>query len=173
MRQRPEKGSYSDYFKRYIELVPDGDLIAILTLQWEELHSKLAGLNEEMSLYRYAPGKWSVKEVLGHTIDAERVFTYRLLLAARNDRTPLLSFDQDRFIENASFDEQPFSELLEQLGSVRKSTLLLLRSFRESDLNRKGVVNGNEATALAWACVIAGHELHHRRVLEERYLPHV
>jgi uncharacterized damage-inducible protein DinB len=172
MLQRPEKNSYAGYFGRYIDQVPEGDLIAILALQWEDLHDKLSKLNEVQSLHRYAPGKWSIKEVLGHMTDAERIFSYRMLRAARKDPTSLPGFDEDEFVRSADFDSQSLSGLLEQHGAVRKSNLLLLRGLKEADWHNMGVVNGEKTSVLSWACVIAGHEAHHRGVLEERYLPH-
>lgn len=173
MLKRPASGDYAAFFETYIKLVPQGDLIDILEGQLKETLAKLSALTEEQAAYRYAPGKWSIKELLGHLADTERVLTYRLLLAARGDRTPLSPFDEDLFVANAAFDRIPLGQLMAGLEAVRTSTLHLLRTLESEAWNRSALVNGHDATALAVACMIAGHELHHRKVLEERYLPGV
>ncbi|WP_438445267.1 DinB family protein [Gorillibacterium sp. sgz5001074] len=166
---RPVPGDYGDFFEKYVRLVPEGDLIDILEQQQMTVTAKLAEWSETASLYRYAPGKWSVKELAGHLADTERVMAYRLLRAARGDRTPLPGFDENLFMENGSFDQLPWSFLQEGLGLVRRSTIQLLGTLDEPAWSRRGVVNGHEVTPLALACIIIGHERHHLHVLEERY----
>lgn len=171
MFRRPEAGSYPEYMERYVKQAEEGDLTIILKEQGKKLLEQLSALDQEQSLFRYAPGKWSIKEFVGHLTDSERIFSYRLLRAARNDRTPLPGFNEDLLVENASFDAQPFKGLLKQMAATRAATLLLLESLQEKEWDHKGVFSDVETSALAWACVIAGHERHHAKVLEERYLP--
>lgn len=171
MDRRPDVKDYPDHIVKYLRQVPEGELAAVLKRQGEALADRLATLTEEQSLYRYAPGKWSIKQLLGHLTDAERVFAYRLLRAARNDRTPLPGFDENEFVDNAFFDGQAFAALLAQFQAVRSANNLLIGSLTEEEWDCIAVVNGYEGTALSWACVIAGHAEHHIRVLEERYFP--
>ncbi|WP_240762732.1 DinB family protein [Paenibacillus thalictri] len=129
----------------------------------------LGQLPQERSLYRYAPGKWSLKEVLGHITDNERIMSYRLLRIARGDRTPLAGYDQDVLMSGAAFDLNPLSDVLEDYTAVRRATLSLLKGLPAEAWSRKGVVGGNESTALAWAYILAGHEIHHMNIISERY----
>lgn len=170
MRQRPDTGEYAAYFMPYINLVPEGDLLQILKRQSEELSELLQGVSEEQAGYRYAPGKWSLKEVLGHIADTERVMSYRLLRVARGDATPLPGFDENLFVSGAAFDRIPLQALLEDFKRVREATLSLLSTLPEEAWTRRGVINNTETTARALAYILAGHELHHRKVIEERYL---
>jgi hypothetical protein len=170
MLQRPLTGDYAAYFETYIKLVPQGDLIGALEAQLSGTLAKLSDLTEEQASYRYAPGKWSVKELIGHLSDTERVMGYRLLLAARGDKTPLPPFDEELYVNGAEFDLVSLRQLLESFEGVRAATLHLLRTMQPEAWQRRGNVNGFEVTPLALACIIAGHELHHRKVLEERYL---
>lgn len=170
MQRRPELQDYPDHIVRYLRQVPDGDVIEILKGQTDELLGLLTPLTEEQSLYRYAPGKWSIKQLVGHITDTEVVFAYRLLRAARNDRTPLPGFDENDFVNMAFFDEQPFSALLARFEASRRSAILLMESLKEEEWERTGIVNDHEGTALSWGCVITGHAYHHQKVLKERYL---
>lgn len=169
MNQRPVTGDYGSYFEKYIQLVPAGDLITILERQQKDTASKLAEWSEAASLFRYAPGKWSVKELAGHLADTERVMAYRLLRAARGDRTPLSGFDENLFVEQAAFDRMTWGALRRGLEQAREATLQLLATVEGDAWSRRGVVNGQDVTPLAVACIIAGHELHHMKVLEDRY----
>jgi hypothetical protein len=125
---------------------------------------------EERSLYRYAPGKWSLREVLGHIVDTERILAYRALRIARGDQTPLPGFDQDAFIATAHFDRCSMSELLGAYTIVRQSTLLLLSSLSDKDWGRLGTASGNPLSVRAAAWMMAGHELHHLAVVQNLYL---
>ncbi|MBI4913434.1 MAG: DinB family protein [Acidobacteria bacterium] len=168
---RPQPGEYAPYHGRYIEKVPDGNLDEILEAQWEELGCLLEELDDEAAEFRYAEGKWSVKELLGHLVDAERIFAYRMLCVARGDQTPLPGFDENAYVAAANFDAKPLETLLEEYDLVRGQTLGLLRGMGEEELARRGTVNGNSLTARAIAFMLAGHELHHLGVLKEKYLP--
>jgi uncharacterized damage-inducible protein DinB len=170
-QKRPQKGDYALYFDEYIALVPSGDFLEILQEQHRAMTRLLSPLTEQQAEFRYAPGKWSIKEVLGHVNDAERIFAYRLLRIARGDQTPLASFEQDGYIETGNFSARSISDLLHEFSAVREATLALVRSLDDAAWLRRGVASQKEVTVLALAFVIAGHERHHRILLEERYLP--
>lgn len=167
---RPEAGEYAPYYEKYVALVPEGDIVETLERQSADTLSLLRSLSEEQGASRYEPGKWSVKEVVGHIADCERVFAYRALRFARDDRTPLSGFDQDDFARGAGFDARTLSSLVAEYESVRAATLSLLRSLTPEAWQRRGTANDNEVTVRALAHVIAGHELHHVGILRERYL---
>lgn len=169
MLQRPERNEYEGDFGHYIGLVPAGDLLQILADQLEATVGLLNRLTEEQALYRYAPDKWSIKQVIGHMSDTERVMSYRLLRIARGDKTPLPGFDQDVFINGASSDQCSLQLLLEELAAVRHATLALLKGLTAEAWLRQGTASECVFSVRALACVIAGHELHHYKVLQERY----
>lgn len=167
---KPDETEYLPYYARYISLVPDGDLLAVLSQQLEATLALLGSIPESQAGFRYAPDKWSIKELVGHVIDSERIFAYRALRFARNDKTPLAGYEQDDYIRGASFNDQPLSELGEEFESVRRSTVFLFKHLNREAWLRKGVANGSEASVRALAYIIAGHELHHRAILHSRYL---
>lgn len=121
-------------------------------------------------MHRYEPGKWSIKELLGHLIDSERIFTYRALRFARNDHAPLSGFDQDPYVAEANFDQRPWSELVAEFEHLRRSTILFFRGLKPESETRFGVANNASITVRALGYAIAGHELHHMRILREKYL---
>jgi uncharacterized damage-inducible protein DinB len=170
-QKRPQKGDYAVFYEKYIDLVPSGDFLEILQEQHREILRLLSPLTEEQAEFRYAPGKWSIKEVIGHINDAERIFSYRLLRFARGDQTPLASFEQDPYIETGNFSARKLSELLHEFSAVREATITLIRSLDDAAWRRRGVASQNEITVPALAFVIAGHERHHSIILHERYLP--
>lgn len=170
LSQRPRPDEYPAYFERYIRLVPDGDIIATLESQMEESAALLSGISEERARFRYAPGKWSIKEVLGHVIDSERVFAYRGLCFARNDRTPLPGFDQDPYVAAARFDARPLAALASDLKLVRAASIALFASLDEEALVRCGTANDRTHSVRSMPWIIAGHELHHLDVVRKRYL---
>jgi len=167
---RPEPGEYDPYFDRYISLVPGNDILATLDEQRRQTLLLLSGRTEADGDLRYAPDKWSLKEVLGHLNDAERIMSYRALRMARADATPIEGFEQDDYVRNGPFARRPLADLIEDYIAVRRATLSLLRNLDEAAWVRRGVANKNEVTVRALAYIIAGHELHHRRMLEEKYL---
>ncbi len=167
---KPDQTEFLPYYGRYIDLVPTGDVISTLTTQMAETQALLRGLPASVATYRYAPGKWSVNEVIGHLIDTERVMAGRALRFARNDATPLPGFEQDDYVRNATFDAYPSVELASEFESVRKSTLFLFRHLDEAAWLRRGVANDAEVSVRALAYIIAGHELHHRAIIRTRYL---
>jgi uncharacterized damage-inducible protein DinB len=166
---RPEAGEYAPYYDRYIALVRGDDILGTLDQQRRETMLLLSGRDEEEGDFRYAPGKWSAKEVLGHVCDTERVFAYRALRISRADATPLAGFEQDDYVRNGPFANRTLSDLVEDFIAVRRATLSLLRNLDEAAWTRRGIANKNEVTVRALAFIIAGHELHHRRILEEKY----
>jgi hypothetical protein len=167
--ERPKPGEYDPYYDRYISLIPGNDLLATLEKQLPKTVALLSGRSEEDGSLRYAPDKWTVKEVLGHLIDTEHIMTYRALRIARNDRTPLAGFEQDDYVRDGPFADLRLSDLIEEFKSVRVATLALFRHLRASDWTRRGIANQKEISVRALAFIIAGHELHHRHILEERY----
>ncbi len=167
---KPEATEYAPYYESYISLVPQGDILTILQEQLDETLKLLRDIPESQAGFRYAPDKWSIKELVGHIIDGERIFAYRALRFARNDSTPLPGFEQDDYIQNASFDDCTLSDLADELESVRRSSLFLFKHLNQEAWLRKGTANESEASVRALAYILAGHELHHRTILRERYL---
>jgi hypothetical protein len=141
-----------------------------LERQHAETQTLLGGLSEEQGASRYEPGKWSVKELVGHLIDTERILSYRLLRIARGDRTPIEGFDQDPYVANSNAGARTLRSLASEFGHVRAATLALVRGLDDAAWSRRGTANENEVTVRALAHIIAGHELHHIRILRERYL---
>jgi hypothetical protein len=169
MIARPEPGEYNPYYERYISLVEGSDILATLDTQRREMMLLLCGRGDADGDFRYAPDKWNAKEVLGHVCDTERIFAYRALRISRGDETPIEGFEQDDYVRNGPFARMPMEELVEEYIAVRRATLTLFRNLDEAAWTRRGVANKNAVTVRALAYVTAGHELHHRRILEEKY----
>jgi hypothetical protein len=165
----PEPNEYAPYYSRYISLISGQNILAILESQAQETTALLSAHSEADGDLRYAPEKWSVKEVCGHLSDTERIFAYRALRIARADQTPLAGFEQDDYVRNGPFGHCPLADLVEDLARVRRATLSLFRSLDQAAWRSRGVANNHEVSVRAIAYIIAGHELHHRRILEERY----
>ena len=166
---RPSAGEYAPYYDRYISLVSGNDILATLKSQGDSFSELFSGRSDPDGDYRYAPGKWSVKEVLGHINDAERVFTYRALRIARGDTTPIEGFEQDDYVHNGPFPLCRLSDLVQEFRDVRAATLSLFRNLQPEAWTRRGVANKNEIVVRAIPYIIAGHTNHHRRILEEKY----
>jgi uncharacterized damage-inducible protein DinB len=167
---KPDAIEYAPYYERYVGLVPEGDITQTLSRQINETLNVLSNIDEQKAGYRYAPDKWSIKEVIGHLIDSERVFAYRAMRFARDDRNELAGFEQDDYVRAGAFDRRSLRELLEELHHVRKATEYLLKGLSEEAWQRRGVANGNEVSVRGLAWIIAGHELHHRGVIKTKYL---
>ncbi len=167
---KPQENEYAAYYSGYVLLVPAGDILAILSEQLNETASLVRSIPESAGNFRYAPDKWSVKELVGHIIDSERVFAYRALCIARGDETPLPGFDEKEYIRNASFNNCSLEDLIAEFGSVRKSTLFLFKHFDENAWQRTGTANQSKVTVRALAYILAGHERHHCNILRDRYL---
>jgi len=169
-QKRPELSDYAAPLERYVALVPSGDFLPFLEGQAPELVGRLAPLSEEQAEYRYAPGKWTIKEVIGHLSDAERILAYRLLRIARSDQTPLASFEENAYVQSGNFIARHLADLLGEWSSVRAATLTLVGSLDDASWRRRGVASQKEISALALAFIIGGHVRHHQLILEERYL---
>jgi hypothetical protein len=166
---RPEPSEYAPYYARYISLTPGSDILRTLDSQRRQMLLLLSGRDESDGDLRYAPNKWSAKEVVGHVCDTERIMAYRALRIARGDRTPIEGFEQDDYVKNGPFGRLPLAEAIEDYIAVRRATLTLFRNLDEAEWARRGIANKNEISVRAIAYLIAGHELHHRRILEEKY----
>jgi DinB family protein len=167
--ERPKADEHSPYFSRYIDRVPEGDLIALLELQFADTLALLRRVPRDREDFAYADGKWTVKEVVGHLSDAERVFAYRALRFARNDPTELASFDENAWVANANFGRLRLADVVDEFNSVRQSTLRLAKNLNADELARRGVANGNAVSVRALFYIIAGHERHHVGLFRERY----
>lgn len=166
---RPEAKEFNEHYAAYVARVTEPDPVDAMTRQIEDTVNLLSGVSEAKALGRYAPGKWSVKEVIGHLADTERIFSYRALRIARGDTTALPGFDQDAYIPTAAFDRHPLQDLVGELRDVRRSTLALFRSFDRPAWGRAGTASGWPLSVRAIAYIIPGHERHHVAILRERY----
>ena len=167
---RPQAGEYAPHYDRYIALVSGADVLGVLDEQRRQMLLLLSGRTEADGDFRYAPEKWSLKEVLGHVNDTERIMSYRALHIARGDATPIPGYEQDDYVRNAPFRQCHLADLIEDYIAVRRATLSLFRNLDEAAWTRCGVANKNEVTVRALAYIVAGHDLHHRRIIEEKYL---
>ena len=168
--RRPEIKEYAPYYEDYIKGVIGNDPFRNLANQYQEIQSILQSLPEEEANYAYSEGKWTVKEVLGHLIDTERIMSYRALCISRKEKQSLPGFEQDDYVKEANFKERTITNLLDDYRTVRKSTINLFKNFSESMLNQRGIANGEEVTVLALLYIITGHEMHHLKILKEKYL---
>lgn len=163
-------GTYPSYFDNYIKLV-DGETVKEAMEKYSSLlNNFFRNIPAEKADYRYAEGKWTVKDLLQHVIDTERIFAYRALTIARHDQTPLPGFDENKYAAAAHAENRSLESLISEFEAVRKSTDLLLQTFTEEDLQRSGTTNNNPNTVNAIGFVVFGHLLHHKKILEERYL---
>jgi hypothetical protein len=167
---RPSADEYGSYYERYVGLVPDGDIVQYLTTQLDETISFLTRLGEEKPGHRYDEGKWSIKQIVGHLTDVERVFAYRALCFARGESTPQPSFDENDYVQNANFDDRSWHELVVDYRMVRLAVIALFRSFDGEIMMRTGTASGCDFTVRAVAFILAGHLIHHRRIIDTRYL---
>jgi len=168
--QRPGATEFAPYYSRYIDRVPDGAIVPMLESQIASTLKVLRAIPESRGSHRYAPGKWSIKETVGHLNDSERVFAYRALRIGRGDTKPLAGFDQDPYVEHGHFDARTLSDLVDEFAAIRASTLALFRAFTPDDLVRVGTASENPVSTRALGFIILGHELHHMAILTERYL---
>ena len=167
---RPEPGDYATYYERYIKLVEGDDILKILNDQSKKTQDVLNSFSEHKGNFRYAEGKWTVKEVVGHLLDTERVFAYRALCIARGEKKSLPGFDQDDYVKDGNFNRRELFELNYEFRLLRESNLLLFRSFSQEMLKKRGFANETSVTVLAILFMIAGHEKHHMNVLREKYM---
>lgn len=168
---RPQPGEYAPYAQDDVDLVKGDDAAGALAAQLPETLALLASVDERRATrFRYAPRKWTIKQIVGHLSDDERIFVYRMLCVARGDSRVLRGFDEKAYVRRAGFKERLLADLLDELSAVRGATVAFLRGLPDDAWARSGVVNGYPATVRGLAFHVAGHELHHRRILRERYL---
>jgi uncharacterized damage-inducible protein DinB len=170
MIPRPDASEFLPYYGKYIDAMPDGDLLQLLRTNLDATLTLVRGLPESQGGHRYAPGKWSIREVLGHVIDAERIFAYRALRIARGDATPLASFDENAYAAASDADARTLADLADELEHVRLGNIALFRSLGDEALARRGTASDATVSVRALAWILAGHELHHVKLLRERYL---
>ncbi|HEY0426901.1 MAG TPA: DinB family protein [Pyrinomonadaceae bacterium] len=168
--RRPEKTEYNEYYETYVSLVPETEIVRVLENQQAELQEIFEQISEEKSLHAYAEGKWTIKELLGHLTDGERIFAYRALRISRADQTPIEGFEQDGYIENSNFNQTSLPDLLNELLYVRKANLIFFQNLPENAWMRTGTASDSPVSVRALAYIMAGHIRHHIRVLRERYL---
>jgi uncharacterized damage-inducible protein DinB len=167
---RPGPDEFAPYYGRYVTKVADGDLVATLKSQIGETLALLRAIPESRGGHRYADAKWSIRECIGHMSDTERVFAYRAMRFSRNDATALPGFDENAFVANASFDQRSLASLIAEFEAVRNATVALVDGLSPDEFQRRGTASDNPVSVRALAWIIAGHEIHHREILKDRYL---
>ena len=167
--QRPDKEEYDPYYEHYVSLVGDDDVTSVLAEQSAQLRDLFAGVPEEKGSLSYAEGKWTVKELLSHLIDGERMFAYRLLRISRGDKTPIEGFEQDGYIENSNANRRSFDELLHEFELLREANLLLVNNLDDDSTKRTGTANNVSISVRALVYIMAGHIRHHIEILKTRY----
>jgi len=166
---RPTPSDYSPHFARYVSLVPEDQVLPVLAAQGDEVRRALAAVKEDAAGFRYADGKWSIREVVGHLADTERLMAYRALCFARGEKAGLPGFDEDEYVRQAGFDAIPLPELVAEFRAARDASLPLFRHLARDAWARGGLANGRPSTVRSVAYVMAGHVRHHLNVLRERY----
>jgi len=169
--RRPLPDEYPEAYAPYLDAAPEGDVLENLQAQLAEVTSLFEGFSEAQGAHRYAPGKWSLKDLIQHLSDAERIFAYRCLRIGRGDATPLPGFDEEAYARVAQADERPMADLLEDFRAARTASLSLFRSLPESAWDQKGTTNGRAITARCIPYINLGHGAHHLGIIRERYLP--
>jgi uncharacterized damage-inducible protein DinB len=167
---KPESNEYASYYEKYVSLVPDANVVETLERQIEDTLALLRAVPEERGGHAYEAGKWSIKQVVGHIIDAERIFAYRALAIARGEKQPLPGMDQEEYMAGVDFDARTLADLLDEFAHLRSANVHMLRGLDADAWARRGVASNNEVTVRALTYIIAGHEAHHVRILRERYL---
>ncbi len=165
-----DQTEYHPYFQRYFSLVPDGPIAEVLERQIKQTKQLLEGISEEQALYRYAEGKWSIKEIILHIIDAERIFTSRALRFSRNDGTELPGFAENDFVPESLADSRDMASLVDEYETVRRSSVSLFGNLTDGQMRRTGKANNTIYSVRAVAGIMLGHELHHLQIIRERYL---
>ncbi len=168
--QRPDPNEFAPYYNTYISLIDGDGVIPVLDAQSAEIRSVLSNVPEEKGTFAYAQGKWTIKELLSHLIDGERIFAYRILRISRGDKTPIEGFEQDDYIENSNANNRSFAELLDEFDHERQANLLLVKNLTDEASMRIGTASNNPISVRALVYIMAGHVKHHGRILQERYL---
>ena len=167
--ERPREGTFGEFYRKYINLVPDGDLRRLLPVIFDANYRAMRTITPEQETFRYAPGKWSIREMVGHMADTERVMSYRALRIARGDKTPLPSFDENLFVNAAQYDDIPLEQILAELMAVHAGTILLFENMTDRSFESEGTASNHPIGVRALAYIIAGHELHHMNLLRDAY----
>jgi len=170
MMMRPEKNEYAAYYETYVSLVEETDVVSVMENQLSEVQNLLAEISEEKSNYRYSEGKWSIKELLGHLIDGQRIFAYRALRVARADETPMEGFEQDGYIENGNYDNRTFADLIKEFSLLHQADVIFFKNLSGDAWLRVGTANDSAVSVRALAYIMVGHIRHHTNILRERYL---
>jgi uncharacterized damage-inducible protein DinB len=170
MISKPQAGEYAPYYETYISLVNTNNIINLLAELKDSTFNFFNSLTADKAEYAYAEGKWTIKQVVGHLIDAERVFAYRLLCFSRGDKTSLPGFDENSFVEFGGFNNRTLANLTEEFKAVRESNLHMLRAINHQQSTIIGTASNYPVSVRALAYIMAGHELHHLRITKERYL---
>jgi hypothetical protein len=167
---RPEKSEYAEFYANYIALVPESDIVFALQNQLTEIEILFAEMSDAKADHAYDTGKWTVKELLGHIIDGERVFSYRALRISRNDQTPLPGFEENFYVENSNFKNRTIADLIEEFLHLRQSNVLMFKNLSEESWTHRGTASNREISVRALAFTMVGHVRHHINILKERYL---
>lgn len=168
----PARDEYADFYAGYIERAKSrGDVLAALSNQIDEIQSMLGVLSDEQALFRDAPNEWTIKEVMGHLNDVERVFSYRLLRVSRNDPTPLPGFEQDDYVRESGFNHHPMQQLIEEFEHLRRANILAINNLSDEQTLRTGTASGFPVSVRALIYMLVGHVDHHIASLKEKYLP--
>ena len=170
MNLRPEKNEYAEFYETYVSLVEETDIVSALENQPEDLREMLAEISAEKENFRYAEGKWSVKELLGHVIDTERVFSYRALRISRGDKTPLAGFEENFYVAGSNFSNTKFADLIEEFSLLRAANVLLFKNLSNEAWRRTATASDAEVSVRALAFIMVGHVRHHANILRTRYL---
>jgi len=170
MQTRPHEDEYHEFYASYVARVPEGDLITYMTDQAKKADSMLSVVAPEHENYRYAEGKWSLKEVIRHILDTEWIFLYRALSIARGDKGPFPGIDQDDYMAGLSVEHVSLADLASEMKSLREALLTMISGLRDSDWNRRGIASECEVSVRALLFIIAGHQQHHLDVLRKKYL---
>jgi hypothetical protein len=167
---RPKADEHIEYYGGYISQAPDGDIIESMTRQLPETLAFLRSIPEDRVDHRYAPGKWTPRQIVGHLSDGERVFQYRAWRFSREDTTPVPGFDENHYVDHAPFENVSMNDLLDEFEHLRKASVHMFANMDESAMSRRGSANGHDISVRAIAWIIVGHVTHHMRVLREKYL---
>ena len=169
MTARPSSDEYGEYFTGYIALVPEEDIAGVLEEQLSEFQRVVRAVAPDRERFRYAPGKWTIRQVFGHLIDAERVFAYRALCISRGETVSLPSFDENLYVAESHYEERPLENLMGEFTDLRRANLRFWKSLNDMDWYRRGIAGGNSVSVRALAFITAGHVRHHFQGLRERY----
>lgn len=170
MISKPQAGEYAAFYAGYVSAVPDGDILEILTRLKDTTHQFCTTLPAEKENYAYAPGKWTIKQLLSHMVDAERVFAFRFLCFSRRDETALPGFDENVYVENADLNNRTLKDLANEFKDLRHANLYMFNSITQAQSTFVGTANGNPVSVRALLYITAGHEIHHLGIIKERYL---